>query len=568
MKRRYPSHLRLHTEDQSSASPSSLINGTARGAGIVNDEILECLKSFSEATSWGVFPRTLETESLDRTSSRPSGNESGSRSKAVGRRWRLAETIVEDGAIDPLETDVPVVSMERAQRLIHSIERLVERLETAEEAVRRQEAQLATAVGISSNSDRQRETADRFESILDSVSRSIGAVAAAIYLLDDDTSTLKMRSCIGLPKSRLSNPPRPLRGSLADLEALLGNAVLLSDIDKMPEWPSPEEFASALVVPIGSSTMPHGTMWFWTDTSRTYSATEIEVANLAAGRVMSEIEQSILGEEVHQSRVIQKQLDTASVTQASMLPDNQTLHEDYDINGWTYQNGSIGGAFHHWDVTPKSLVTVAIGNANQSGPDGAIVATSIHSIARSLWNAGSSPSQIMRNINDNLWSLQDADWTADLALVQFNPITGHGSLCNAGDIHLFVISHRGFRPLGNSNLCVASQPDTPYNQHRFVLQPGEILLGYTANILAPTSSGPNKPEPIRKRSNAKGPSNIPTSQWMDQNSLLQIVRDMSDESAKDISGFLARTMPTFERQQGMGRDRSLIVVKNVRKANR
>lgn len=523
-------------------------------SGIEFDEVHEVLKAFSTATCWAVSDRLPTTNSRDEL---PSPHLPPSRRN---KRWRLVETMVQDGLLDASDfTEIPSVSMEHAHQLLSAIERLVDRLETAEETVRRQEAELATAVGVTSNSDRQRETADRLESILDSVCRSIGATAGAIYLLDDQTSTLKLRSAIGLPKTRLTAPPRELRGSLADLEALLGNAVLLSDIEMMREWPSPEPFASALVVPIGSTTMPHGTMWFWSDHARTYSATEVEVANLAAGRVMSEIEHSILGQEIHQSRAIQKQFDSASLTQASMLPDSQVLHEDFDVNGWTFQNGSIGGGFHHWDVNPNEMMTLAVGNANQQGPEGAIVATGIQSIVRTMWKANSNSATIMRSINDTMWGMSEADWTASLGLIQINPKTGYGSICTAGDIQSFIVSYRGFRPIGTLSPRIAAYPDATFVSNRFNLQPGEILLSFSSGILRPTGTAETKP-PAKRSSKSISYNNL------DQNSLLQIVKDMSDEKASDIAGFLARTLPTFDRDQNQGLDRSFILVKNIRKA--
>jgi len=555
VKRRYPSHLRLHVEDSANNNAATSARSRANGlSALEHDEIRAVLKSFSEATSWAVCDRPKQVVSRNDV---PSPHLPQSK---MSRRWRLIETVVQDGGADLADlADVRSVPMDSAQELLIAIERLVDRLDLAEETVRRQEAELATSVGVTSHSDRQRETADRLESILDSVSRSIGAVAGAIYLLDDETSSLKLRSSIGLPKSRLTSPPRDLRGSLADLEALLGNAVLLSDIELMRDWPSPEPFASALVVPIGSSTMPHGTMWFWSENTRSYSPTEVEVANLAAGRVMSEIEQSILGQEVYQSRVIQKQFDTASITQASLLPTSQILNKDFDVNGWTFQNGSIGGGFHYWDVNPQEMMTIAMGNASQQGPDGAIVATGIQSILRTQWQGNSNPVAIMQTINDTMWGLQEADWSASLGLIQINPATGYGSICSAGDVQSFIISHRGFRPIGTPGLRVAARPDTLFASNRFHLQPGEILLSFTSGILSKST------EQILSGRRTKSPRTVSYA-TLDQNSLLQIVREMSDEKASDIAGFLARTLPTFDRSSSDGVDRSLVVVKNIRKA--
>lgn len=540
MKRRYPSHLRLHSEDRETTAEQS----KRHNVGLVQDEVQELLTCFEEATSWGISQRLSSESGLSipqphvMTGLRP-------------RRWRLIESSIQDGNLDGDLLDLPSVSMEKAQKLLNALERLVDRLEGAEDTVRRQEAELATAVGLSSRKDRDREIADRLESILDSTSRTIGACAAAIYLLDEDTTSLKLRSCIGLPASRLSMPARPLKGSLADLEALLGNAVLLSDIEMMPEWPSPEDFGSAIVVPIGSPSMPYGTLWFWSVESRGYSATQIEVANLAAGRIMNEIEQSILGEELTESREIRQQLETASMTQASLLPDSQRLHESFDVHGWTYQNAELGGGFHHWDLTPNNMISLLVGNSAQDGPEGALVATSIQSITRVQWRAQASIANTMRAINDIHWSMPDANWKASVGLIQINPKTNHGSICCAGKIQAFIVSERGFRPIGSQVLEVGSEPDTEFFPKRFVLQKGEILVAYTSDILVPN---------LTKHSNRT--KNVPYTA-LDQNTFLRVIMDMIDQKCSDIAGFLARTLPTFERGMGSGLDRSLVLIKNL-----
>ncbi len=175
-----------------------------------------------------------------------SGQSVGSQPDAAGAsRWRIVDAAPMDGILSADDlAHFPTVTLENAEMLLSTIERLVDRLEKTENALRRQEAELATNVSVTRGSNEQEELADRMQSIIASSAKSIGASAAAIYLLDDSTSSLKMRSTWGLPAIKLADPARPLRGSMPDLEALLGNAVLLEDIKAMPEWPSPEDFAS------------------------------------------------------------------------------------------------------------------------------------------------------------------------------------------------------------------------------------------------------------------------------------------------------------------------------------
>ena len=99
----------------------------------------------------------------------------------------------------------------------------------------------------------------------------------AAYLLDDATKQLKLRSCWGLPKSRFLDPPRPLRGAAADLEALVGHAVVLEDTSFLPHWKVPEEFRSAVCVPISSPTFPFGTLWMFCDQPRDFSVAETQL---------------------------------------------------------------------------------------------------------------------------------------------------------------------------------------------------------------------------------------------------------------------------------------------------
>ncbi len=535
------------------------------------DEVAACLKAFAEATGWAVRSNATKRYSSDSTTrqgedaaqtSRPLNGLHGPKAKAsegdAGKttRWRLVDAAPMDGIMSADDlAHFPTVTLEHAEQLLTTMEQLVARLEKAENALRRQEVELATGVSITRGPNEQQELADRFDSILSGSANSIGASAAAVYLLDETTSNLKMRACWGLPTTKLADPPRPLRGALADLESLLGNAVLLEDTLAMPEWPSPEDFASAMVVPIGSSTMPHGTLWFWSDAPRKHSTTDIEIANLAAGRLMSELEKSLLGIEVKQAKRMRKELDAAGHAQAARLPDAQPLHHDFQIDGWTFQDSSMGGGFHDWDVTPNGMIVTSVGSANGSGPQGALVATTVQSTVRTLWPTVHSPAQILRGASDVLWGCDETDWTASISLFQVNPETGYGSLSTAGGVQAFIISQRGFRPIGLPAPRLAGQPDVSYANQRFVLQPGEVMVAFSDTVVR-IPSEPKGTQPRNRRSIAK---------VLDQNELLQSVRHRIDDSASDISAHLARLLPSLAPSASSGCDRSLVVLKNIRK---
>jgi serine phosphatase RsbU (regulator of sigma subunit) len=527
-----PSHLRIHNENTQD-DPRS----TAR----VHDEISDCLAAFTAATGWAIKRSVSVCES--RLKTRPPGSES--------IEWQLVEANPIDGLMDADDLlSLPLVGLREAEGLIGSIQKLVQRLEQSEKVIRRQEAELATSVGVSWKADDQEEMADRLESILSTSAAAIGCVAAAVYLLDETTSHLHLRSAWGLPSNRFMDPPRVLRGSLTDLEALLGNAVMLEDIAVVPEWHSPEPFGAAICVPIGTPTMPHGTLWFWSELPRNFSPGQSEIANLAAGRVMSELERALLGNEVQQSRSMTKDLESAGMMQSNRLPDAQPLHQDYEVDGWTFQDGALGGAFHDWSVTAKEMMVFGLGQALRTGPEGALVACSAQSIIRSQWQWNAPMTSLVQHLNSSLWGFE-GDWRISTSLIQINPESGVGTLVSAGKNQAFVVSHRGFRMIGKQGPYLADQPDPHYEGQRFVLQPGEILLAFTGSVVELPKGLDSK-----YRTNAA----------LNQDGILQAARGMLDESAADIAAHLARMLPAMVRQDRSGRDRSLIVIRNVRKA--
>ena len=90
--------------------------------------------------------------------------------------------------------------------------------------------------------EEEKHSAERLEAALLAGAEAVGCDAAALYLLDEATTELKLRNSCGLPFDRLTALARPLQGAVADLEALLGHAVVLNDDSLMGTWKCPRIF--------------------------------------------------------------------------------------------------------------------------------------------------------------------------------------------------------------------------------------------------------------------------------------------------------------------------------------
>ena len=159
-------------------------------------------------------------------------------------------------ASEPFRRDpvMPPADVEVAGELAQSICGLLGEMHRTRHALWLREAELAASIPVAPRRDEEVHFAQRLQSVLQGGAEAVDCQAAALYVLDDSTSTLKLRAAWGLPKERLIEPARLLDGAVGDIEALAGHAVVIEDTDLLPHWRVPEKFASAVCVPVSSPT--------------------------------------------------------------------------------------------------------------------------------------------------------------------------------------------------------------------------------------------------------------------------------------------------------------------------
>lgn len=533
MARKRSSHLRIHTEEINSADRNE--TNASRSF-----DIQQLMDDFTEATGWQ--PRALATTPHSSGSANTTGGKSAKGQERIiplRQRVELVNVAMLDGLLDAEDLlDMPMTGEEAAWQLLESIDALIQRLNDTEKALTHQEAGLATEVGVNVRSDEGTQLVDRLLESLQRATELTNSDAAALYLLDDTTSELKMRCCWGMPAASLAHPARNLRGSLADLEALMGNAVLLENTRIAPEWNCPEPYAAAMCVPIGSPTMPHGTLWLFSEHIRDFEDSDIDSAKAATDKILSDIERSVLADEVLKTRRLNRQFEDASLVQASRLPDQQTLHEDYELAGWTFQGQALGGNFHTWNINRLGQINAAMGDAATSGTAGSLVATSVQTIVETCWNSNHKPSQVIRKANDILWGAQDGDWRSSLCYLQIHPESGSAQLSIAGDICAYVIGTRGYRMIAGNTTMLAMQPDATYRNEQLYLEGGDLLLIASADVLTGAARG-----------------------GFSQDVLFKTIREMHDDPTSEIVDHLARMLPMLSPDQIHDFDRSLMLIR-------
>jgi GAF domain-containing protein len=159
-----------------------------------------------------------------------------------------------------------------------------------QQSVRQQEQENVPPTVLRRNEFRELSLFD----ILKDSAQLLGYNAAALYRLDSAEKTLRTSSVWGLPEERLLDLPRFLHDSLADVEAILGQVVVLNEDYLFEVWQTPEDFPMAVCVPIISSSAILGTLWLYADKRQDLTEHELGLLEFVAARIAADWELSLL----------------------------------------------------------------------------------------------------------------------------------------------------------------------------------------------------------------------------------------------------------------------------------
>ena len=444
-------HLKLHVEDLP-PTPPELAEGEVPQFAVL-------CRAFEQSTGWQIRHETALA--------------------CLGESWSApiqggGRLVMSPGDLD----DARQIDLAQARPLALALAGLLGEMNRLRRALWEREAELAAGVPVASRPDEEPHLAERLESVLKGGAEAVGCSAAALYLLDETTSALKLRAAFGLPQERLLAPARPLRGSVADLEALVGHAVVLEDTTLLPHWRCPEDFPAAVCVPVASPTLPLGTLWVFSESTRDFSPEETNLIEIVAGRLAADLEREMLLAVGVESKQRDRQFDVAQRWQTDRLPSVTPLVEDYEVAGWTCQAAGVGGDFHDWSVLPDGRLACIVGDAQGTLLEAGLNAAALQSAVRAHTGYRHDAAQLLSRVNDTLWSGSAGDQFAGLFYALIEPSTGILEFAHAGNLAAILLGGPANprEVLGGQGPAMGVDAETKFKADHRVLTPGDLLI--------------------------------------------------------------------------------------------
>ena len=366
--------------------------------------------------------------------------------------------------------------LERVRPLALAVANMLSEQTRLRRAICQREAELAAGVPVAARPEDGAHLADRLAAILKGGADAVGCQSAGLYLLDESTTTLKLRAAHNLPQERLLEPARQLRGAMADLEALVGHAVVLEDTTILAHWKCPEDFPAAICVPVSSSSAPLGTLWFFADKNRDFTSEQTNLVEIIAGRIAADLEREMLLTEGARSKRREKHLESAARWQASRLPSIMPMLDDYDVAGWTLQADGIGGDFYDWSVLADGRLSISLGDAQGKLIEAGLGAAAVQAALKSHAAYPHTAAQLLARVNETLWTTSAGDQYSSLAYGLIDPASGDVELSLSGAATAIQVGKACLDVVKSKTLALGTDPDTRFETFSRHLQPGEFLI--------------------------------------------------------------------------------------------
>ncbi|NLS97308.1 MAG: SpoIIE family protein phosphatase [Planctomycetaceae bacterium] len=516
-------HLRIFREETSR---------TDRNESVLVGSLPEVQRAFQELTGWSL-----------RYESGPVPN------KPTGLTWSTPVTpgrgmppghlrLTKVGSEGSLEEGAPP---DEVRRLGSALGGMIAELLGTHHALWLREAELAAGVPVVAGPYETEHLAVRLQAVLKSGAESVGCPAAGLYLLDEATTSLKLRSSFGMPRERLAEPARPLQGALADLEAMLGHAVVLTDLDRQTHWNPPEDFAAAVCVPVCTPTTILGTLWMFSNEPRDFTDRETSLVEVIAGRLAADLERENLLREGTESSDWKRELSAVQRLQRNQLPTIAPLLEGWDVAGWTDQAGTVGGDFFDWFALSGGMLAAAVGDVAARGVEAAFAANTVKAATRAHGQYHRNPEALLKAVNLTLWTGASGDQFAHMFFGLVETATGMVRYACAGNPSVLRLSAGGWESFTEIAPQLGESPETAYPERICLLTPGNTMV-----ILS---------EGARKAKNAQGLA-------VDESQIAEVLARHQDAPAATIVQ-IATEFLGQHRAVDARHDRTILVIKRT-----
>jgi len=376
----------------------------------------------------------------------------------------------------------PAVSRAECERLLTHLNRLVARIELG--AVQQYQTQTTLIEPTENSPLLPTNASDKVANLLRFAKTELHALGAAVYLLDEATTHLRLRSMIA-PVAYAPDVAavRALENSLADLEALIGNRVNVQSVEMGETWRIPQPFRYGWCLMLGTKSLPLGTLWLFFSQARTPQPAELALLDGLVNQLQSEISSRDKAQvEDAEAALLQQELILAARSNDARLPAFAPEIDGWKIAGWTYRQGYLSSTFHDWAVTPAGNLSVAVGQVVGPMLTSAMSLNNLRSLISAHRDYRHTSETLSAKLNEQIWCHSPGDEMAALIYVLVDPETHQVDLVNAGDGGVVFHGPQGVQSIDQFFNPLGVDLDSPFEAWSQILEESQTIVLFTQGL--------------------------------------------------------------------------------------
>jgi serine phosphatase RsbU (regulator of sigma subunit)/anti-sigma regulatory factor (Ser/Thr protein kinase) len=356
--------------------------------------------------------------------------------------------------------------------------RLYDDEQTARTASQRANERLRALEAVAQAGLQARTLDELIESLLPLLRDLFGADRAALLLVDEAGTELRMRAAVGLDEAVARGVRIPIGRGIAGSIAASGTAVRIDDVDAAQPVGYLRRFGGSLIgVPLRVDERVMGVLHITSDRKAAFEDRDVRLLALAGDRFALALERMSLYEREHH---------TAVTLQRSVLPDEMPELEGVRLAA-RYVPGStgvrVGGDWYDAIDLGRGRLGIAVGDVVGKGVLAAATMAQLRNALRVYATEGLKPSTVLAKLN----RLADATGPS-FATVLYAVVDTSTHTCrfaSAGHPPPLLVRPDGSTEYleGGRAIPIGVHGDVEYRQDVVELEPGDALLLYTDGLV-------------------------------------------------------------------------------------
>ncbi|HET6771100.1 MAG TPA: SpoIIE family protein phosphatase [Actinomycetota bacterium] len=187
--------------------------------------------------------------------------------------------------------------------------------------------------------------------------------------------------------------------------------------------------------------------------------------------------------EVRTRERLEQELRVAQLIQQNFLPKELPRLPGWQVSAHYRPARAVGGDFYDFIQLENGRLGLVIGDVTDKGVPAALVMAATRSVLRSWAQRVSSPSEVLKRVNDHLTPDIPANMFVTCLYGVLDPSTGRLLFANAGHNLPYVHTKDGAVEFRATGMPLGLMADMRYEEHEATVNPGDTILLYSDGLV-------------------------------------------------------------------------------------